>query len=90
MAGDKGATARWNSSDDGQYTILSAALQNPQAFSEVNDLAEDATQFYAFKRINGTASAWQIGEVIPTRAWGINASMMLNNTQDIVSRAVVE
>ena len=52
MAGNTNAIERWNSSDDGQYIVLSMSMQTPLPFSEVVDVPADATQYYSYKRVS--------------------------------------
>ena len=52
IAGNTNAIAEWNSTDDGQYIVLSVTLQSPSSFSEITNVPEDATEYYSFKRVS--------------------------------------
>ena len=54
MAADTTAIAKWNSTHDGEYIVLSMALQIPLAFSEPEaaNVPADATEYYSYKRVS--------------------------------------
>lgn len=51
IAGDTTQLAQWTAIDDGQYTVLNMALQTQRKYTEINQFAQDATEYYAFKKV---------------------------------------
>ena len=43
--------AVWNADDEGQYVVLSMQLQTQQKYTEVANHAQDAVEYYAFKKV---------------------------------------
>ncbi|THG99206.1 hypothetical protein EW145_g7307 [Phellinidium pouzarii] len=52
IAGNTTQFAQWNSSDSEEYVILSMRLQVQQAFTEIDNHAQDATEYYSLKKVN--------------------------------------
>ncbi|KAK0466308.1 uncharacterized protein EV420DRAFT_1617584 [Desarmillaria tabescens] len=48
ISGDSNSLAKWNTSRTGSSTIHEADRQSPLSMAEINNLAEDATVYYAF------------------------------------------
>ncbi|KAL5494579.1 hypothetical protein ACEPAI_40 [Sanghuangporus weigelae] len=87
IAGDTSALAIWNSDDEGQYIVLSMQLQTPQKYTEVGNHAQDAVEYYAFKKISGATASWAITEDVANRGRAANMSS-LGNQQDNPPRGV--
>lgn len=56
MAGDTSQFAQWTPVDSEQYIVLSMRLQTQQAFTENNNHAQDATEYYSFKKVENIVS----------------------------------
>lgn len=41
----------WSADDSGQYVVLYAELETPLEYTEINNHAADATEYYAFKKV---------------------------------------
>ncbi|KAI5119766.1 hypothetical protein M0805_009237 [Coniferiporia weirii] len=88
IAGDGTQIAQWTPDDSGEYVILKMQLQTQRAFTENRNFAQDATEYYSFKKISGTTTSWGITEDVLNRGAAANASLTLNNTADPTPRAV--
>ena len=51
IAGNTSEIAQWAWSDDGEYVVLSMWLATQQKFAEVANHAQDATEYYAIKKV---------------------------------------
>ncbi|THH06834.1 hypothetical protein EW145_g3808 [Phellinidium pouzarii] len=88
MAGDTSQIAQWTPVDSGQYVVLSMQLQTQQAFTENDNHAQDATEYYTFKKIAGTTTSWGITQDVVNRGLASNLSKPLSNTADPTPRPV--
>lgn len=41
----------WSADGADQYVVLQMSLQTQQKYTEINSVAQDATEFYAFKKV---------------------------------------
>ena len=56
LLGAPGNNVSWNANDLGDYVILSEQLVQPASFTEVEDHAMDAVEYYCLKKVRGSAS----------------------------------
>ncbi|EJC98593.1 DUF1793-domain-containing protein [Fomitiporia mediterranea MF3/22] len=87
ITGDTTEIATWNGDDEGSYVVLSMQLQTQQQYTELGNHAQDATEYYSFKKISGATTTWAITEDLINRNRAMNMSS-LGNTQDPTPRAV--
>ncbi|KAL5492930.1 hypothetical protein ACEPAI_4378 [Sanghuangporus weigelae] len=59
-AGDPHQTVQWTSEDTTDYVVLGIQLQDQRTFVEDNDIAQDSTVYYSFKKIQGYSTEWTI------------------------------
>ncbi|KAI5115723.1 hypothetical protein M0805_009016 [Coniferiporia weirii] len=85
ITGDRSQIVQWTADDSGDYVLLKMQLQEQQAFTENDNHAMDTTEYYSFKRINGTTVTWSISAQNTNRA---NLGQPLNNSADPPPRAV--
>ena len=52
ITANRDLNATWGAFDDGEHIVLNMTLVNPQAFTEIANFAQDATEYYAFKRVS--------------------------------------
>ncbi|KAL5536140.1 hypothetical protein ACEPAF_4245 [Sanghuangporus sanghuang] len=88
ITGDSSLLAQWDASDDGEYTILTMQLQNQRAFTEIGNHAQDAVEYFCFKKISGTSSSWAITNNNDNHALAANTSGTLGDQADTNFRAV--
>ncbi|KAL5536139.1 hypothetical protein ACEPAF_4244 [Sanghuangporus sanghuang] len=88
IAGNTSEIAQWAWSDDSDYVVLSMWLATQQRYTEFENHAQDATEYYALKKISGTTVSWAITEDTVNRANAANTSVTLGNTDDTTFRPV--
>ncbi|KAL5519642.1 hypothetical protein ACEPAH_1325 [Sanghuangporus vaninii] len=88
ITGDSSLLAQWAAEEDGEYTILTMQLQNQRAFTEIGSRAQDAVEYFCFKKINGTISSWAITNNNDNHALASNTSGTLGDQADTNFRAV--
>ncbi|KAL5536342.1 hypothetical protein ACEPAF_163 [Sanghuangporus sanghuang] len=59
-AGNPHQTVQWTSEDTTDYVILGIQLQDQRTFVEDDDIAQDSTVYYSFKKIQGYSTEWTI------------------------------
>ncbi|KAL5533554.1 hypothetical protein ACEPAG_14 [Sanghuangporus baumii] len=88
ITGDSSLLAQWGGEDDDEYTILTMQLQNQLAFTEIGNHAQDAVEYFCFKKISNTSSSWAIANNNNNHALAANASTPLGDQADTNFRAV--
>ncbi|EJC98591.1 DUF1793-domain-containing protein [Fomitiporia mediterranea MF3/22] len=78
IAGNVSDIAQWSSSDEGEYIVLSMQLQAQQKYVEVSNHPQDATEYYAFKKISGTTTSWAITTDVINRGTAANGTSLGN------------
>lgn len=51
ITGDDSELAQWSADDDDPHIVLQMSLQVQQKYTEINQIAQDAIEFYAFKKV---------------------------------------
>ncbi|KAF4598089.1 hypothetical protein EYR38_006483 [Pleurotus pulmonarius] len=59
-AGDTSQVIQWDADDTDNYVVLSTQLRNQKPFVETQNIAQDATVYYSFKKIKGFTASWKI------------------------------
>ncbi|KAL5494541.1 hypothetical protein ACEPAI_2 [Sanghuangporus weigelae] len=90
ITADTPQLAQWSSREDGQYVILSMRPLTQKQYSEDAGIAQDATEYYAFKKIDGTTVSWAISNDTVNRATAVNTNTTLGNTTQLSPRPVQE
>ncbi|KAL5519684.1 hypothetical protein ACEPAH_1367 [Sanghuangporus vaninii] len=80
IPGDATQLAQWSSQEDWKYAILSMQPLTKKQSSDDAGIAQDATEYYAFKKMNGTIVSWAITVA--------NPATMLGNTTRLCPRPV--
>ncbi|KAL4258458.1 Glutaminase GtaA [Pleurotus pulmonarius] len=88
-AGDTRQVVQWAADDTDDCIILSTQLQNQKPFVETNNIAQDATVYYSFRKIKGFTASWKISGFNSARGLLFSQPIngRLNNSADTRFRA---